>query len=77
MEEKVSMISHMISLFPGVYTGCRLLQDLILFSIMTMSTCYTVIKRIFKGGGSEVQPPPPLEFFFFGRGVKNFCRGVG
>ena len=71
MEEKVSMISHMISLFPGVYTGCRLLQDLILFSIMTMSTCYTVIKRIFKGrGGSEVQPPPPFNFFFGGGGEK-------
>ena len=56
------MIGHYHFIIPRAYTGCRLLQDLILFSIMTMSTCYTVIKGV---------PPPPSEIFRFFWKVKE------
>ena len=67
------MIGHYHFIIPRAYTGCRLLQDLILFSIMTMSTCYTVIKGV---------PPPPRNFQIFlkseGRGrKKKIKRDVG
>ena len=51
---------------------------------MTMSTCYTAIKDVFKGGDSGVQtPPPPLNFQTFlkseGKDVerKKICGGGG